>query len=186
MDLNRHQFLSTVSALWVLIAGVLMAASPANSADERDVSAALTIRIAKFVGWPERATLADDQPFFIIGVMGGSGIRSAFSRFSGRFVNGKQVKVVKITPSTDSHSLRRCHIVYAESRKDVDLIAEMVARSEGVLTVAGPGGSGGGAACLDIVQEAGKLAFDINLRRTRNASLGVDAGLIQLAHKVSR
>lgn len=175
-----------VSALWVLILGVWMTASQAHAADERDVSAALTIRIAKFVGWPERAALATDQPFFIIGVMGGNGIRSAFSRFSGRIVNGKQVKVVKITPSTASHALRRCHVVYAENSDDVGLIAEMVARSEGVLTVAGPGGAGGGATCLDIVQEAGKLAFNINLKQTRHASLGVDAGLIRLAHKVSR
>ena len=62
----------------------------------------------------------------------------------------------------------------------------MVVRAKGVLTVAGPGSRGGSSACVGIVHKSGKLAFDINLKETRKASLGVDAGLIRLAQKVTK
>lgn len=186
MKFNRRQCPRIVTALCALVFGLLATTGIGHSADERDVSAALTVRIAKFIGWPDRPGIDADQPYFIIGVMGSRGMQTSFGRFSGNIVQGKRVKVVKIFPSTDHHDLRRCHIVYAERAADATLIKEMVAQSKGVLTVAGPGSRNTGSNCLSIVNKAGKLAFDINLRHTRKASLGVDAGLIRLARKVTK
>lgn len=186
MNFIRRQCSGMMPALCALVVGLLATTTMGYSADERDVSAALTIRIAKFIGWPERPVIDADQQFFIIGVMGTSDMQTAFGKFSGSIVQDKRVKIVKISPSTDHHDLRRCHIVYAERLNDVALTKEMVLQSKGVLTVAGPGSRESSATCLSIVNKSGKLAFDINLRHTRRSSLGVDAGLIRLARKVTK
>ena len=186
MNLHRCRNPRLLPTLCALVAGIVVSLGSIEAADERDISAALTIRMAKFIGWPDRPVLEADQPFFIIGVMGGGGTQAAFSKFQGGSVQGKRVKVVKILPSTDFRDLRRCHIVYGETKRDVGLIRQMVESSKGVLTVSGPGSARRNATCLALVNKSGKLAFDIDLKLTRKASLGVDAGLIRLANNVTK
>ncbi len=186
MNFSGHLWRRLVPAFCVLIFAAFSAAETGYSAEEHDVAAALTIRIAKFVGWPERAVIDAGQSFFLIGVIGGNEVQAAFDQFAGRVVHGRLVKVVEITPATVRDELKRCHIVYAERADDVRLIKGGAVRSKGVLTVAGPGSRASGVTCLEIVRDGGKLSFDINLKHTRRASLGVDAGVIRLAHNVTR
>ena len=102
------------TAIIVLLILPLTSAAEAHSADEQTLSAALTLRIAKFIDWPSRPALAEDIPYFIVGVYGSIPTQSAFAPINGKSSKGKTVKIVRVDPSTDPRDLRRCHIIYVE------------------------------------------------------------------------
>lgn len=160
--------------------------SQARSAAEMNLVAAFTLRIAKFIEWPSRPIVSKDKPYFIVGVMGEPQAESAFALLDGRGIKGKTVKTVRVTPATDFHDLQRCHIIFADASSDHDVLIEMTRRSKGILTVFGPNSSAKNLACISLQRVRDKLAFDIDLRCTRDAELSVDAGVIKLARKVIR
>jgi hypothetical protein len=173
-----------------VVAGILALLSSSDAGTravgEHDLSAALTLRIAKFVEWPNRPTLAEDKAFFMVGVMGNAQTRAAFAQFEGKIIKGKKVKIVKVNPSTDSHDLQRCHVIYADASSDQSVLAEMTRRSRGVLTLFGPCIGKRSGSCLSLVRLGDKLAFDIDLQNTRRSDLQIDAGLISLAREVKK
>lgn len=158
----------------------------ARNADTYSLAAALTIRIAKFITWPDRLSIAADKPFFIVGVMGNARSQNAFAKYQGVPIKGLKFKTVRIDPSLDPHSLRRCHIVFSDSSVSPKIIDQMIGKSKGILTVHGPGSPSETSACLKLTTNTGKIAFDIDLGCTRHAALKIDAGLIKLARKVNR
>jgi hypothetical protein len=162
------------------------AATRTLSASEQSLSAALTLRLTKFIDWPNRAVLAADIPYFIVGVYGSPATQSAFAPSNGKSSKGKTVKIVRIDPSSDPRDLRRCHVIYADAASDQQVILEMTRRSRGILTVFGPGSGLRADPCLRLAREEDKLAFDIDLRCTRRSDLDVDAGLIRLARNVKK
>jgi hypothetical protein len=174
------------TAIIVLLILPLTSAAEAYSADEQTLSAALTLRIAKFIDWPSRPALAEDIPYFIVGVYGSIPTQSAFAPMNGKSSKGKTVKIVRVDPSTDPRDLRRCHIIYVDAASDQQVILEMTRRSRGILTVFGPGSGLQIDPCLRLAREGENLAFDIDLRSTRRSNLDVDAGLIRLARNVKK
>ena len=163
------------TAIIVLLILPLTSAAEAYSADEQTLSAALTLRIAKFIDWPSRPALAEGIP-----------TQSAFAPMNGKSSKGKTVKIVRVDPSTDPRDLRRCHIIYVDAASDQQVILEMTRRSRGILTVFGPGSGLQIDPCLRLAREGENLAFDIDLRSTRRSNLDVDAGLIRLARNVKK
>jgi hypothetical protein len=187
MSKRKHKSLRMILAV---VAGMLalLGSSDAGTraVGEHDLSAALTLRIAKFVEWPDRPTLAEDKAYFLVGVMGNAQTRAAFAQFEGKIIKGKKVRIVKVNPSTDSHDLRRCHIIYADASSDQSVLTEITQRGKGVMTLFGPRSGNRKGSCLSLIRLGDKLAFDIDLQSTRRSDLQIDAGLIRLARKVKK
>ena len=135
----------------------------ARNADTHSLAAALTLRIAKFITWPTRASIAADRPYFIVGIMGNARTQSAFAKYEGRPVKRLKFKTFSIDPSTDPHALRRCHIVFSDATVSSSVVDRMIGKSKGILTVRAPGASTKLDACLSLSSHSGKMAFDINL-----------------------
>jgi len=158
----------------------------ARNADPNSLAAALTLRIAKFITWPERPTIPADRPYFMVGVMGNASSQNAFRKYERRPLKGRSLHITRIKPSASPHSLRRFHIVFVDSTVPPSVIEGMIGKSKGILTVSSPGASPNLATCLNLSEQAGKMVFDINLIRTRKAELRIDAGIIKLARRVVR
>ena len=158
----------------------------ARNADKYSLTAALTLRIAKFITWPDRPSIPADRPFFIVGVMGSAHAQNAFAKFQGVLIKGLKFKTVSIDPSLAPHDIRRCHIVFSDSSTSSRIIDQMIGKSKGILTVHGPGSPTNPSACLKLTTPSGKIAFDIDLDLTRRAALKIDVGIIKLARHVSR
>ncbi|MDG2125310.1 MAG: YfiR family protein [Verrucomicrobiales bacterium] len=158
----------------------------ARNADKYSLTAALTLRIAKFITWPDRPSIPADRPFFIVGVMGSAHAQNAFAKFQGVLIKGLKFKTVSIDPSLAPHDIRRCHIVFSDSSTSSRIIDQMIGKSKGILTVHGPGSPTNPSACLKLTTTSGKIAFDIDLDLTRRAALKIDVGIIKLARHVSR
>jgi hypothetical protein len=162
----------------VLLAGVMQldAAAPLT---EAQVRAALLYNFATFVEWPDDAA-AGGRPF-VIGVLGADAVTDALRQLQGRPVKGRPVDVRRISGDADA---RRCHILYLPggAANWQAILADL--RTAPVLTVGEHDQFTRVGGVIRLYAEDSRLRFEINVTRSKKASLHVSSKLLGLAKVV--
>lgn len=165
-------------AAWSLC--LTMALSPMREAAavERDaLEAAIVFNVLQFVEWPNEAALGDGAPLTLC-LSADSPLFATARQLDGRPVRRLQLRVLKL--QTAQH---QCQAVYLDSpQADQHLRA---ASAESVLSIGASDFRPAVAPSIQLVPLEGRLAFDIDQRRARQAGLAISSRLLKLARRIS-
>ncbi|MFP5349424.1 MAG: YfiR family protein [Gammaproteobacteria bacterium] len=147
---------------------------------EAQVKATYVYNFVQFVEWPPAAR--DDGEAFHLCVLGNGRLGAALDGFGGERVDGRVIRVVRLT-TVDDAARSHCRLVFL-SRSAGDS-AELLARvpSQGVLTVGEAPNFTGAGGMIGLYEVRGRVHFSINNRAARRAGLIVSSRLLQLARE---
>lgn len=143
------------------------------------MKAAYLYNFAQLTDWPAQAIGEGD---FTICVSGQDEVIEALVGMSGRLVQGRVLKSMRIRQASDA---AQCHILYVgdgsgpRGGRMVDHL-----RGKPVLTVTDDQSVAGESAMLRIVPDGKRLAFEVNLDPAAQSKLKLSSKLLRLASRV--
>jgi hypothetical protein len=158
----------------LLIVGV---GPPALGATVEDstVKAAILFNVARFTEWPTTSFGSDAAPMVLCVV--GADPDGAMERLDGKTLKGRSLRV----RAAADGGLRACHIAYVGP--DHPDLREVVKAAEqfGVLTVSDADRFARKGGMIGLVNEGGKIRFEINLKAAQQAGIKLSSQLLKLA-----
>ena len=149
--------------------------------DESQVKAAMILNLAKFIDWPAESSLQGSTPFTIC-LVGKSSFGQALETLTGKTVKGRRVVVRQISRSDE---LDTCHtLVIGESElRRIPAILNHAAQYP-VVTVSDLPGFTNSGGIIGLVEQGGKIRFEINLDAAQRANIRISSQLTKLATTV--
>lgn len=145
------------------------------------VKAAMIFNLAKFIDWPAEVFPSGNTPFMIC-LIGKSALGPALETLAGKAVKGRRVIVRHVSRSDDFNT---CHsLVIGESElRRIPAILDHTGRRP-VVTISDLPGFAGAGGIIGLVEQEGKIRFEINLEIARQSNIRISPQLIRLAHIV--
>jgi len=170
MRLCRH-------VLWPMLIGWAPVASVAQPAtvDPR-LKAAFVYNVLKYTSWPAQAPA---NPVTLCVANVDSQLQAAFNSVNGRYANGRIVTVRLLTTAPD---FKPCNVIYLNNGASRTLLGRIVEEGSHVLTISDAQNftrSGGTVGLL--VDDEGRLQFEINLDEVHRATYVMSSQLLKLA-----
>lgn len=148
-------------------------------APEPELKAAILANMLLFVDWPAQAAQAGDR--LLLCYLADSPVAGALAQLDGRLIKGKPLQVLRADPATATN----CHALYFSPGDDGALSkAAPGLRAAGVLLTGDSPGYLQRGVMLNLELVGGRVAFDIDLRSTRQAGLAVSSKVLRLARLV--
>lgn len=169
-----------LGAIAALIAGILAwtgAASAQRTAGEHEVKAAFLFNFARFTEWPT------ESDALVLCVQGRDGVADLLDALEGRSVQGRRVQLLHKTESTD---LQGCHMLYV-ALSETGRLAEITTaarHTRSVLTVSDIGGFAAAGGMIELVSEAQRIQFDVNLAAVEESGVRISSKLLRLARRI--
>ena len=163
-----------VATVLLLVAGPPPGAR-GDTVEDSTVKAAILFNVARFTEWPAASFGSDAAPLVLCIV--GADPDGAMERLDGKTLKGRPLRV---RPVADG-GLRTCHIAYVgpdhPDPRDVVKAAEQFT----VLTVSDTDRFARKGGMIGLVNEGGKIRFEINLKATQQAGIKLSSQLLKLA-----
>jgi len=139
-------------------------------------------QLGAFVAWPARAFPAVDSPV-VIGLLEAEALADELSMVvDGRSLQGRPVAVRKLHVGDP---LGGVHVLFLGRGVDAQVVEAISAlRGQPVLTVADTVAPAGVRSIIRFLVADGRLRFDVSLKAAEQASLGISARLLAVAHRV--
>jgi hypothetical protein len=173
---------ATAAALWGLMVACPVVLSAQAPASEYQVKAAFLLNFTRFIEWPAEAFAGPDSPLTIC-VLG----EDPFGSTLDQLVEGEKVKERRLALKRirRAPTPKSCQVLFApDSEKDVgEILTDL---GPGVLTVGEGDGFLRTGGMIGFIVEGRHVRFDINLRAAANASLNLNARLLNVARTVHR
>lgn len=149
---------------------------------EDQVKAAVIFNLLKFVDWPPGTFPAGESPL-VVGVLERDPLAKALSQLQGKVVQGRPLVIQR---SSQPEQLKHCHaVVLGEPGQARALLTNF--RGLPILTVTdGLENMAALGAVMNLLQEEGKLRFQVNLEAAGHARLSINSQLLKLAKIVGR
>lgn len=167
---------SFIPLLPLLLAG---SALVAQGAQEYVAKVRLLEKITAYVEWPE--SLAEGP--FVLAVVGRTPFGDELdNHFQGKSVKGRPVRIRYFRGAED---IGGCDLLFvcASERERLPQILGKV-RGRPVLTLGDTPGFASAGVMINLVREENRLAFEVNITRTREAGLRMAAGFLKLSRLV--
>lgn len=162
----------------VLTLPLLATGQAAHAVDAPELKVAIVYNILQFVEWPadvdaSRLTLCVDSASMLSGY---------FKALVGRPVNKRQLEVAEIGEGFDSW--KQCQAVFLDtgSRRTAALAARLP-RTLPILVLGDQ--ADGQDLTVQLIENAGRIGFNVDLGAARRARLQVSSRLLRLAKKVT-
>jgi hypothetical protein len=153
-----------------------------NPLDEYAVKAALLFNIAKYTDWPPRAFSHADEPI-IIGVLGDDPFGATLDRIvEGRSINGRQIVIRR---ASGIAPLEGAHLIFVSASQPQAPQDCAALERVGILTV-GDSPFTEGYAAVSISVDGDKVAFTVDLERSRRIGANISSQLLKFAKSVKR
>ena len=148
---------------------------------EARIQAVLILRMIKFVEWPtERLAPKDDLN---ICTWGDSATATALQSLEGQNVRDHAIVVNKLAPPVNT---KGCHVVFVgDTVKDLSPGLLYGSGSRAVLTVSDMPEFNKSGGIINLIRQANRIGFDIQLRYAREHGLQIGAPLLELARVVN-
>lgn len=148
---------------------------------ESQVKAAYLFNFGKFVRWQVNAAARSDS--FEICVMGKNPFGSTLENtVAGESIDGKNIVARHITNLQDA---THCRILFIGSSAESNLKSILgAARQSSVLTVSDIPGFAQSGGMIELVNQEGRIRFEVNLAAVGDAGLTVSSELLKVAVKV--
>ena len=149
--------------------------------DESQVKAAMILNLAKFIDWPAESFPQANTPFMIC-LNGKSSFGKALETLNGKTVKGRRVVIRQVSRSDE---FDRCHtLVLGESeQRRIPAILDRAAQFP-VVTLSDLPGFIAAGGIIGLVEQEGKIRFEINLDAAHHANIRISPQVIKLAVSV--
>jgi hypothetical protein len=176
---KRGAVAAALCSLLVVCSSVLSAQAPAS---EYQVKAAFLLNFTRFIEWPAEAFAGPDSSLTIC-VLGDDPFGGTLDQVvEGEKVKERRLAVQRIRRAPKPKS---CQVLFApDSERDVgEILTDL---GPGVLTVGEGDGFLRAGGMIGFIVEGRHVRFDINLRAAANASLNLNARLLNVARTVHK
>jgi hypothetical protein len=147
---------------------------------ENSLKAAFIFNFAKLVEWPEGVLKPRGE--FCIGTLGRSPLDKELSVLKGMSVQGRTVTVHQYNSPKEA---AKCQVLFISHSDPAKLAGILEALKEApVLTVSDQDAFCSYGGMLSLVNERGKIVFEVNLQETQRSRLKPSSHLLRLARKV--
>ncbi|WP_114973875.1 YfiR family protein [Rhodoferax ferrireducens] len=164
-------------ALGLLVIAPLALAQ--RQAPEPELKAAILANMLLFVDWPAQGAQAPNR--LTVCYLDAGPVAAALSQLDGKVFKGKPLHVVRVEAATISG----CHALYVSPLDAASLpLVVPNLRASGILLVGDSPGYLQRGVMLNLEIDAGRVAFDIDLRSIRHAGLSVSSKVLRLARQV--
>lgn len=152
----------------------------AGQADELTLKTAFIYNFAKYVEWPVDNPRPREE--FCIGTLGRPRLDRALASLAGKRIRGKIVVVRRFNSEEEA---RNCQILFID-RSEIVRFEDVALALEGrhVMTVADSDGFCEAGGMVTLINQDGRITFDINYRETQRSGLKVSSQLLKLARKI--
>ncbi len=154
----------------------------ADAPSEYEVKAAFLYKFISFVEWPDESFPEDETPIQI-GILGDD----PFGAILDRMVKDKSInhRRLRVKRSNDPSELTDCHIVFI-AKSDADNIKTLAPNfhNRHVLTVGDSPGFAERGGIINLIEQDGKVRFEINPEAAKRAHLHISSQLLALAKVV--
>jgi YfiR/HmsC-like len=148
-----------------------------HAQSEEGVKCALLYNFAKFVTWPEKAFEAPASPISV-GFVGSIGFASAFGQaIKGKNAAGRDFVVKALT---GPEGAQECQIVYIADAAQIPPIVSAL-KGKPVLIVGDDASLLAAGGIIRFFNDAGKVAFEVNLAAAKAADLQLAPKLLSIA-----
>ena len=176
-----HRFLHGLVAFAVFLAMLRPStAETLSQSDELSLKAAFIYNFAKYVEWP------DDSPGsrteLCIGTLGRPQIDKVLAGLAGKNIRGKTVVIRRFNSEEEA---KNCQILFID-RSELERFEDVAHALEGrrVMTVADREGFCAAGGMVTLVNQDGRITYDINYREIQRSGLKVSSQLLKLARKI--
>lgn len=170
-------------ALCGLLGAVWLApVRPADVRAEQSVKAAITLRFASYVEWPEEDVSAGD---FNIAVLGASDVAAQMNELAAnRTVTGRPVRIRRIASLQD---LGDAQVLYVgtDRRSDLRSLLQPL-RGHSLLVVTEEEDALAAGSIINLLVADQRVRFEVSLQTARAAKLRISSDLLSLAVRVQR
>ncbi len=171
---SRH-LLRRLAVLWFVFI-LPVSAQPQTKFDPptNRIKAAFVYNFCKFVEWPTKPV-----GNLVVGVVGDAAVNAFFDSIDGKIVRGTPITVHSVGTMND---LVDCHVVYVAAQHSIEL-ETLLEHLDGlpVLTVSDIDGFCERGGMIRLVQQRGKLRFNINRGTADRAHLSISSQLLKMA-----
>lgn len=175
-----------VASVGLALAVAAMPASARAGGDalEYRVKAEFVERFTRFIEWPPTAFAGPDAPFVlcVVGRTPVTGFLEALAQ--SRRIKDRRVELRRLAPNAD---LSGCHLVFIAS-EERPWLKQILARVAGhpIVTVADSEGFGRAGVLINlVVDDEGRVRFEISPAGARQSALTLNAQLLRLSHASS-
>ena len=161
-----------------LVLPVAMAMAPPPGTRERQIRAALTYKIARFVTWPESALPAGNA--FTFCYVGDEPTSRALAGIEGRTIQNRRAHMRRLE-TADARSIGGCNLLYLTGGSMLPADARTTTLADGILVIVDGPRDGSDAGMVQLVPSDNRMGLLVDLAMVRAARLRVDATLLQLA-----
>ena len=144
--------------------------------------AVLTLNIARFTHWPERA-FNNDKNTLILCVFGDNVVQQSFENIDNKVINNKNIRVINLSRL---RNVNQCQLLYL-SELDRNRLTPLLMELEGqpILTIGENMEflQAGGMVGMEKVNE--KIQLNINLSAIKQTELVISSRLLKLANIVN-
>jgi len=163
---------------WLMRAALLLwPCHPALAVERGALEAAITFNLLQFVEWPGEGALPDGAPLTLC-LKGDSPLMPPLRQLEGRPVRRMTLHVMAFEGAQ-----HQCQAVYVDSVQ-----AELEARNamrEPALAIGASDYRSATRPSIQLVFTQGRLAFDIDLRKSQQSGLVISSRLLKLARTVT-
>lgn len=151
-----------------------------KSSGEYALTAAFIYNFAKYVEWPDSAFKKNKE--FSIASLGRSPLDRQLAALNGKSVQGRNIVFQQFNSPEEA---AQCHILFI-SRSEHSRLGSILdfLRDLPVLTISDSDDFCRKGGMLLLVNENGKIVFDLNIRETHNAKLKPNPQLLKLTRKI--
>ncbi len=149
----------------------------AAAVERNALEAAIVFNVLQFVEWPNEGTLGEGAPLTLC-LSADSPLFATARQLDGRPVRRLQLRVLKLQGAQ-----HQCHAVYLDSPQAEQQLR--TASADAVLLIGASDFRPAVAPSIQLVPLEGRLAFDIDQRKARQAGLAISSRLLKLARMVS-
>jgi hypothetical protein len=163
---------------WPLCLALSLSPTHEAAAVERNaLEAAIVFNVLQFVEWPNEGTLADGAPLTLC-LGADSPLFATARQLDGRPIRRLQLHILKLQGAQ-----HQCQAIYLDSPQAEQLLRS--ASAEAVLLIGASDFRPAVTPSIQLVPLDGRLAFDIDQRKARQAGLAISSRLLKLARTVS-
>jgi hypothetical protein len=175
---NRRALISAV------LAGALLSVlptTPVRAQSEDALKSQFILNFARFTTWPSAAFASPSAPL-VVGFVGAPELADTFDKLAtGKNINGRELKSKKFDSASSLDE--SCQMVVAAPGSVGRAVAAKV-KGKHVLLIGQDSGFLEAGGIINLIVEAGKISFELNLGPAKAASLELDPKLKTLAKSV--
>ncbi len=145
---------------------------------ENKIKSAIILNFIRYTEWPKNSFRSESEDINVC-IYTNSEMEKAFSKSNGKKVNDRKINIRTLYRLKN---LGECHVLYADN-----LAREQASRTfsslnnKPVLTISEQASKASSAGIINLIQDKGKLRFEISREQSASANLKLSSRLIKLS-----